>query len=327
MIKPKSFFLLASVDYIGEKLSDIKRNAHVDALLNALKDRSQPFSKTVLELTDDLILNVSVVPVIYKGEVTGKVIIFHDITRERLIEKMKTEFVSVAAHQLRTPLSAVKWIVRMMIDGDLGPIPKNQREFLERTYKSNERMIRLVNDMLNVSKIEEGRFLYNLKSGSLDKITKMVISDLSKETESRGLQLEYNKPNSSIPNIKMDTEKITLAIHNLIDNAINYTKTGGIGVSVEFLKKDDNLLFTVKDTGIGIPQAQQKRVFDRFFRTTNALKTETEGTGLGLFIAKNIIEAHGGKIWFESKQDKGSTFFFKLPVGEGNLKNKVVQNV
>jgi len=325
--KAKEFFLLANVDYTGKKLSDIKRNAHVDALLNAIKNRSQPFSKTVLELTDDLILNVSVVPIIYKEEVTGKVIIFHDITRERLIEKMKTEFVSVAAHQLRTPLSAVKWIVRMMIDGDLGPMPDNQKEFLERTYKSNERMIRLVNDLLNVSKIGEGRFLYNVKSENLGKITKMVISDLSEEAEKRGLQLEYRKPNSDIPNIKMDTEKLTLAIHNLVDNAINYTKTGGIGISIKFLKKENNILFTIKDTGIGIPQTQQKRIFSRFFRTTNALKTETEGTGLGLFIAKNIIESHGGKVWFESKENKGSTFFFTLPVGVRSLQNKVVENV
>lgn len=324
--KAKDFFLVTGIDCIDKKLSEIKRNAHIDALLKTLKDKNQPFSKTVLELTDDLILNVSIVPVVYKGESIGKVIIFHDIMRERLIEKMKTEFVSVAAHQLRTPLSAVKWILRMIIDGDLGPMPQNQKEFLERTYKSNERMIKLVNDLLNVSRIEEGRFLYNLKSASLDKIIKTAVSNFSSEAAKKGLQLEYKGAKSKLPNIKMDTEKITVAIQNLIENAINYTKTGGIGISVEFLKKDNNILFTIKDTGIGIPQTQQKRVFNRFFRTTNALKTETEGTGLGLFIAKNIIEAHGGKIWFESKERKGSTFFFTLPVGSLSSQKRVIQN-
>ena len=227
---------------------------------------------------------------------------------------MKTEFVSIAAHQLRTPLSAIKWTLRMILDGDLGKVPKSQKEFLQKTYQSNERMIRLINDLLNVTRIEEGRFLYNVQNEDIIELTEKVIVPLKELAQHKSLKFDFKKPKQKIPKVKIDKEKISLAVQNLVDNAIHYTQKGSIEVSIKFSQEKKEILFSVRDTGIGIPKSQRKRVFSRFFRAANAIKTETEGTGLGLFIAKNIIEAHGGKIWFESEENKGTTFYFTLPV-------------
>lgn len=240
-------------------------------------------------------------------------IILHDITREKLVEQMKTEFVSLTAHQLRTPLSAIKWTLRMILDGDVGKITKGQRNFLEKTYQSNERMIGLINDLLNVARIEEGRYLYKLVPAQIEDIIQSVINPYKEETKRKKITFEFKKLKKKLPKIKVDVEKINLAIQNLLDNAIRYTQPGGrVTVSLKGGIKEIEL--GVADTGVGIPEDQQERVFSKFFRGANVIRLETEGAGLGLFITKNIIEAHGGKIWFESEENKGTTFYFTLPV-------------
>lgn len=242
-----------------------------------------------------------------------RIVILHDITREKRIERMKTEFVSLSAHQLRTPLSAIKWTLKMLLDGDLGVITKEQREFIEKTYQSNERMIKLINDLLNVTRIEEGRYLYKPTFSQIENIVQSVISSLKPEIKKREIKLQFQKPREKLPRVRVDREKIGLAINNLLDNAIRYSSVGGrVIVSLKQIK--DKIEFSVKDSGVGIPKDQQQRIFTKFFRGANAIRMETEGTGLGLFITKNIIEAHGGKIWFESEEKKGTTFRFTLPV-------------
>ncbi|PIR01808.1 MAG: hypothetical protein COV63_03045 [Candidatus Nealsonbacteria bacterium CG11_big_fil_rev_8_21_14_0_20_37_68] len=230
-----------------------------------------------------------------------------------MIERMKTEFVSLSAHQLRTPLSAIKWTLRMLLDGDLGEITKEQKEYIGKTYESNERMIDLINDLLNVTRIEEGRYLYEPTLTDFQAIVQFVINSFKEEIKKKRIKFEFKKTEEKLPEVKVDVEKMRLAVQNLLNNAISYTPSGGeVTISLKYDK--DKIEVAVKDTGIGIPQDQQERVFSKFFRATNAIRKETKGTGLGLYIAKNIIEAHGGKIWFESKEDKGSTFYFTLPV-------------
>lgn len=225
---------------------------------------------------------------------------------------MKTEFVSIAAHQLRTPLSAIKWTLKMFLTGDLGKITKEQADFLEKAYQSNERMIGLINDLLNVTRIEEGRYLYKPIFVDFEDLVQSVIKPFKEEIKRKKIKFEFKKPSKKPPKVKVDKEKIALVIQNLIDNAIKYTLTGGkITVRLKYTKKQ--LEFSVQDTGIGISKDQQSRIFTKFFRGAKAIRMETEGSGLGLFIAKNIIEAHGGKIWFESEEGKGSTFSFSLP--------------
>lgn len=245
-------------------------------------------------------------------EKVGWLLIIRDISREKIIEKLKTEFVSISAHQLRTPLSAIKWTLRMLLDGDLGEITKEQREFLEKTYQSNERMIKLINDLLNVTRIEEGRFIYKKSLVDFRDVVEKIIETYRDEISRKEIKLKYRKPEEKF-SLFVDEEKISLAVQNLIDNAIRYTPQGG-EIEVELKKGEKEILFKIKDSGIGIPEDQKERIFQKFFRAANAMKFVTEGTGLGLFITKNIIEAHGGKIWFESKEGKGTTFYFTLPI-------------
>jgi len=245
------------------------------------------------EINKDFILEVSTIP-LEIGEEKGTLVILHDVSREKLVERLKTEFVSIAAHQLRTPLSAIKWTLKMFLDGDLGKVTPEQQEFLMKTYKSNERMIALINSLLNVTRIEEGRFLYRPTFDKIDELAESVIKTLASEASRKQLKIVFKKENN-LPKILMDAEKMRLAINNLIDNAIRYTLPGG-KIEVKLTQKGGEVEFIVKDSGVGIPSVQQKRIFSKFFRGLNALKLETEGSGLGLFIAKNVIEAHGGKI-------------------------------
>lgn len=260
---------------------------------------------------DGLILEITTVPIVSAGKIYGKLIILHDVTREKMVERLKTEFVSLSAHQLRTPLSAIKWSLRMILEEDVGKINEEQKDLLNKAYESNERMIKLINDLLNVTRIEEGRYIYKPIVIDINQIVDDVVNFYNVQAKRKKIELVLKKK-EKLPEVKIDAEKIKLAITNLIDNAIHYTLPGG-RVTVILTGDKDEIKITVKDTGIGIPQNQQGRVFNKFFRATNAMKIQTDGTGLGLFITKNIIEAHGGKIWFESEEGKGTTFYFTLP--------------
>lgn len=234
---------------------------------------------------------------------------------ERLIamDKAKSEFISIAAHQLRTPLSGVKWILKMMINGDIGQITAEQKKFLQKGYESNERMIHLANDLLNVTRIEEGRLVYKQQQFHLEDVIEEIIKVFQGDVVEKQLNLEFKKPKEKLPKIKADLEKIYLVLENLIDNAIRYTPARG-RVWIKIEQNNNALKVTIKDNGIGIPKDQQVRIFDKFFRGSNVLKVDTQGTGLGLYIVKNIIEAHNGQVGFESKENKGSVFWFSLPL-------------
>ncbi len=248
-----------------------------------------------------------------KNKEIDYLLIFNDITREKQIEKMKTEFVSVTAHQLRTPLSSMKWALQLLMDGDIGKITPEQKDIFEKTYQSNERVIKIVNDLLNVTKIEEGEYLHELILADIEKVIVSVISSLSQVIEEKKINLEFIGPKKKIPQTKIDVEKIKIVIQNFIENAIKYTHTDG-KIIISLKKDKNNIEFKVQDTGIGISKKDQKRIFTKFFRSETALKIETDGSGLGLFISKNIVEAHNGKIYFKSEEGKGSIFYFTLPI-------------
>jgi len=301
---------------LGKKIDQISGFPNLNKLYQTLgkeiKWTGQKY-EFILEKPLRRFFQVSIIPVVVKKEIVGLMVVLHDITRGKEIERLKTEFVSIAAHQLRTPLSAIKWTLRMLLDGDVGDLSQEQMEFLERGYQSNERMIVLINDLLNIARIEEGRFIYKLVPHSLEEIVKKVIKGLTEIIKEKKLKLIFEIVSGPFPKIKMDGEKIEIVVQNFLDNAIRFNKPGGkVTISIKYDKI--NLEVAVKDDGIGIPKDQQKRIFDKFFRADNAVRLETEGTGLGLFICKNIIEAHGGRVWFKSEKDKGSVFCFTLPV-------------
>lgn len=320
--KAEEFFGISEEEVVNTKLPALsKKHPLFKALFDLVKAKNvRGIFREELVANDNLVLEVSLVCVGQGKSCVAQIVILHDITREKSVERLKTEFVSIAAHQLRTPLSAVKWILRMFLDGDMGEISETQAQFLQKTYDSNERMINLVNDLLNVTRIEEGKFLQKMQRCDIADLLKEAVKPLEDTAKKKNLSFSLVLPDKKAPRLDVDKEKIILAVQNLLENAVNYTKTGGITLAGEYSAAQKEFLIKIQDTGIGIPKEQRARVFSRFFRSSSALKTETEGTGLGLFIAKNIIEAHGGKIWFESEENEGSTFFFTLPIVDLNVK-------
>jgi len=289
-------------------LSEISSIKHLAELIS--KKKSLFRSELSLEKPNRIVLEVTIIP-LTPGE--EKIVILHDVSREKLIDRMKSEFVSFSAHQLKTPLATIKWALKMFSDGDLGKITKEQKEIITKTYQTNERMISLVEDLLNLARIEEGKYLYKPIFVQIEEIIQSVINSYQEKIKRKEIRLEFKKPKEKLPKVKVDVEKIKLAIENFIENAIKYTPVGGeVKVSLSGDKK--RLEFSVQDNGIGIPKDQQDKMFTKFFRASNATKMESEGSGLGLFITKNIIEAHGGRIWFESEEGKGTTFHFTVPL-------------
>jgi PAS domain S-box-containing protein len=315
LINPQAedFFDIKGSDVIGRSILELSTFPNIEPLVRIVGREIKGVFRKELSIKENLTLEVSTVPMVSREEKLGTLVILHDITREKTVEKMKTEFVSLAAHQLRTPLSAIKWTLKMLLEGDLGVITKEQKDFIEKIYNSNERMITLINELLDITRIEEGRYLYKPVLADLKPIVQFVVNFYKTEIKKKKIKFEFRKPKGPLPKIKLDTEKIRLAIDNLIDNAIRYTPDFG-KVTVSLEHKEEEIRFSVKDNGLGIPKEQQARVFTKFFRGVNVMRIATEGTGLGLFITKNIIEAHGGKIWFESEENKGTTFYFVIPI-------------
>ncbi|KUK66240.1 MAG: Multi-sensor signal transduction histidine kinase [Parcubacteria bacterium 34_609] len=275
------------------------------------KDRIKNIYREEVTTLDGLHLEITSVLLKDEIEEKGFLIIIHDVTKEKLIEKIKTEFISVAAHQLRTPLSTIKWTIRMILDGDVGEISEEQRELLEQTYISNERMIRLINDLLDVSRIEEGRLLYNQEDAQMEDVLDSVVENSQEMIRNKNVVLEINKKET--PKVRIDKEKIGVVIQNLLENAVKYTEPGG-KIKITLDNDEKNVIFKIEDSGVGIPKSQQDRIFTKFFRAENVTRMETDGTGLGLYTIKNIVRAHKGQIWFESEENKGTTFYFTIPI-------------
>jgi two-component system, OmpR family, phosphate regulon sensor histidine kinase PhoR len=247
-----------------------------------------------------------------KKEDMGVMKIFYDLTREKMIDKMKNEFISIAAHQLRTPLSAIKWAIKMILDGDVGKLNDEQQNLLTQGYASNERIIVLVNDMLNVSRIEEGRFGYSFTHDKFEEALDIVVKSLDNQIKKKKIKLELSLL-PELPLVYMDKQKMVLVLQNILENAVKYTPESG-KIEIKVMNNGDNLGVSVKDNGVGIPRADQAKLFSKFFRASNAMRLQAEGSGLGLFIVKNIIEKHGGTIICKSEEGRGTEFIFTLPL-------------
>ncbi len=236
-------------------------------------------------------------------------------TREEGLHKAKAEYISLLAHQLRTPLAGTKWNLKTLLDGDWGKMNEKQKRFLSRSYETNEHMIRLVGDLLNITRIEEGRYDFTLKKTDIRALVHRVADSFKGQAKDAGIRLVIKKPRAKahIPLISMDAEKMAMALGNLIDNAIRYNKPKGL-VEVAFTREVRLVRITVKDTGVGIPARQQSKLFERFFRGDNVVTMQVQGFGLGLFITKNIIERHGGTIKVESKENEGTVFTVTVPI-------------
>lgn len=230
----------------------------------------------------------------------------------RELDRLKSDFISVAAHQLRTPLSGVKWVLKLLLDGDLGAVNDDQRGMLRRGFETNEKMIQLVNDLLNVSRIENGKFGYKIEQNDFNKLLQTLVENASLPAQSRQIEVRLEK-HAEIRPFFFDPEKLLIALQNLVDNAVKYTLPGG-NVTITTSEQGDYLQIKVKDTGVGIPKAEMPKLFSKFFRAANVIHLQTDGSGLGLFIVKSIIMRHGGQIWVDSEEGKGTTFTVLVPL-------------
>ncbi len=231
----------------------------------------------------------------------------------REFDRMKSDFLTVAAHQLRTPLSGVKWVLNLVLQGDIGTMTDDQRDMINRGYETNEKMIRLVNDLLNVSRIENGKFGYNLEKNDFSALINTLVENTELASKERQIEVRVENHAGVIEPFFFDLEKMLIALQNIVDNAIKYTLPGGhVTITVEY--QGDYLQFKVADTGVGIPKADIPRLFSKFFRAANVIHLQTDGSGLGLFIMKNIILHHGGQIWVDSVEGKGTTITVVIPL-------------
>ena len=260
-------------------------------------------------------VEIHIAPLLDKeGNIKFLVEIDRDVTKAKAIDKMKTEFVTLASHQLRTPLSALKWLLEMLLDGDAGKLTKDQKDIVNQATESNNRMIMLVNNLLNVARLDAGTMLMNPQIIDLQKITESIINEAKPMLEEKSQEISFVciECDKEPPKAFADENVFNQVMSNLITNSVKYTPNNG-KINIKLRCQGDFVLCEVSDNGLGIPKIEQCRVFHQFFRANNVTQTDTQGSGLGLYAAKLMIAFSGGEIGFTSEEKKGTTFWFTLP--------------
>lgn len=228
------------------------------------------------------------------------------------VNKIKSDFISIISHQLKTPPTEINWEIELLLEEYKGELDNKQLEIISSISEANRKIIKLTNDLLDVTRLDQGKFILNKEKINISEIIREVIQNNLIMARANNVKIEFSNK-GTIPEIIGDKKRIAVVVDNFLTNAIKYTKEKG-AVGVEAYQQGNDVLVSVKDNGVGIPESQKSKVFDKFFRSDNVVKYNTEGSGLGLYIAKKIIESSKGKIWFDSKEGQGSTFYFSLPI-------------
>lgn len=308
---------------IGKKYQDVfkfvrgkdKKASTLDPLSKVLESSKAyvlPSNSYLLVGSRVLPVSGSFAPILKDDKSLGVVSVFQDITERYRLEMEKDNFISVAAHQLRTPLSGIRWMLESLLDGEAGELPKEAKETLLQIFENNQRLNTLVNDLLDVSRINTGK---NIEKASIIdpiEVFEKALEALSGNAKQRGVSVRFIKSEQVKSQINVAPTRFFQALENLISNAIKYTQKGGY-VEAKIESSEKKIIFSIKDTGIGIPEKEKERIFQKFFRASNAIIKENEGSGLGLNVVKSFVEECGGKIWFESKEGEGTTFFIEVP--------------
>ncbi|HVE80945.1 MAG TPA: PAS domain-containing sensor histidine kinase [Candidatus Dormibacteraeota bacterium] len=299
---------ILAVDEAGKPISQIDRPITKAFLAG------QPVSqRCYYKKKDGTILPVAVTvsPVLLENKPVGAIEVFRDIAKEVEVDRMKSEFISLASHQLRTPLSAIMMYSHMLVDGYGGQLSPEQRKFTDTIITTVSRMTQLVNTLLNISRIESGRLQITPAKADIPQLYQEIIHELTPKLQKKGQQLIFEP--TSLPQIVTDPLLVKEVLANLLSNAIKYTPEKG-QIKVTVTAEGDKIVTAISDNGYGIPAAEQGRMFSKFYRGANIVQKVEEGTGLGMYLVKSIVEALAGTIWFKSVENEGTTFWFALPL-------------
>jgi len=266
-------------------------------------------------------VSITVSPILLDGKPLGAIEVFRDITLEEEVDRMKSEFISLASHQLRTPLSAIKTYSHMLVDGYMGRVTAPQKKSLKTIIGATNRMNELISTLLNITRMESGTIRVSPKYVRVDAIAQEVLQEVSLLAADRSISLAVRTSGVGTMGVRTDSLILKEVLINLVTNGIKYTPEKG-SVTIKVQRRAKKIVVSVKDTGWGIPKTSQDQIFSKFFRAQNVVKRETTGTGLGLYLVKGLVDALNGKIWFKSEEGLGTTFFVSLTAVNSAKKKK-----
>ncbi|HKZ34939.1 MAG TPA: ATP-binding protein [Patescibacteria group bacterium] len=273
--------------------------------------RDAAIKRLVIEDSRKISVVMSLTPLVQNGQKGGYVVTMRDVTKEQQLEEMKLDFVSMAAHELRTPITSIRGYSSVLAEELKDRLSPDQKMYIDRIGIAGDQLLSLVENLLNISRIETGALRLQTQPVDMTELAKKVVRDHVAYATEKGITIQFLQPEKPIRQVEADIFRITETLNNLIGNAINYTQKGGVTVRLE--QKGKIVVTHIQDTGVGIPESALPKLFTKFFRVSGVLEQGSKGTGLGLYISKAIIDMHKGEIWVTSKLGKGSTFSFSLP--------------
>ena len=297
----------------GKISLEVVRNTEVQNIVSTLLKGEQKLrtEEILIYLPEEKVLKVNGATVMKDGKVEGSVLVFHDITELRRLENIRRDFVANVSHELRTPISSIKGYSETLLEGAIED-KDNAKDFISIIYKESNRLAKLIDDLLNLSKIESNGMKMVFLPVDILSVMNRIVSIINKQAELKSISIKLDTA-SNLQKVLADETRLSQVILNLLDNAIKYTHENGV-ITITVLSKDAKFIqVDVSDTGIGIPEKDLPRIFERFYRVDKARSRELGGTGLGLSIVKHIIQAHGGEVWVKSEPGKGSIFSFTIP--------------
>ena len=319
MVNPAAEALLGvSTQDIGKQIKDVVKDEHLLALVKNLHTQKKEVIAKDVELfspnesTMRVLRASSAVVEDQNGKTVGMVAILNDITKQKEVERLKSDFVAKVSHEIRTPLIAMEKSLSLILSKTTGPLSEEQDKFLAITDRNLKRLSALINDLLDLSKLEAGKVALVREPVVIEKVIEEPILVFRNWAETKSIKID-KKIQEGLPQANIDANKIIQVINNLLGNAIKFTPDNGTITVEAVLRGDKEIEISVTDTGIGISEEELPKVFHKFYQVSGNLQTEIRGTGIGLAIAKEIVELHGGRIWVESQVGKGTRFIFTLP--------------